>query len=199
MKAKVCYQPTLAESLDSYIEYAEKTKRFADVGFYEKLKAQLEKYQAEVAELPAEFNYEPAADYDNLRKQFLALQRIANSLSAQNSYLRSLDKSDIRAAISVNAKNVSAERDTNAKLTDLLERAEAENDKLRLDVERYQFLRNGASGDLGFDDVCETLGYVDLVFCCEQEGSLTGCTGDDLDRVIDAEIARLKAAKAGDA
>jgi len=41
----------------------------------------------------------------------------------------------MRAALSVNAANVSAERDTNAMLTDLLEKAEAERDALHAEAE----------------------------------------------------------------
>lgn len=81
----------------------------------------------------------------------------------------------------------------------LLAALAAEVDRLKADVARYQFLRNGASGDLGMDDQFEIAGYVDQVFCCVEVGSRESCTGDELDSVIDSEIARLEAAKTGDA
>lgn len=93
---------------------------------------------------------EPAADYESLRKQFLALRRLANGMSAQNSYLRSRDTNEVRAALMVNAANVSAERDTNAMLTDSLLNAEAQRDRLLAALEGVIAIVNESRGVEGY-------------------------------------------------
>lgn len=90
--------------------------------------------QSVIAE-PDELNAEPASDYETLRRQYLSLRLLTNSALARNRYLCRRDDRDMRAALSVNAANVSAERDTNAMLTDLLEKAEAERDALHAETE----------------------------------------------------------------
>jgi hypothetical protein len=80
---------------------------------------------------PDEIVAEPVADYEGLRKQFLALRTICNSKSRQVAHWRRQSGDDVRHAMAQTAANVSSERDTNAMLTDALEVAETERDKLR--------------------------------------------------------------------
>ena len=77
-----------------------------------------------------EFTVEPAADYDSLRKQFLALRTLANSKARQVIHWRNQCGTETHAALLTNAANVNAERDTNQILTDALLAAEAERDRL---------------------------------------------------------------------
>ena len=100
----------------------------------DQLRAELERVTGELSNLqsalaePNELTAEPASDYENLRQQYLSLRMLTNSALARNRYLCRRDTRDMRAALSVNAANVSAERDTNAMLTELLEKAESERD-----------------------------------------------------------------------
>ena len=106
----------------------------AMAGELDRVSRELSCLQSVIAE-PDELNAEPASDYETLRRQYLSLRLLTNSALARNRYLCRRDDRDMRAALSVNAANVSAERDTNAMLTDLLEKAEAERDALHAEVE----------------------------------------------------------------
>jgi len=44
---------TITKRLDQFIEYAQKTKKFSDVGFYKDCKAEVERLQARLVELEA--------------------------------------------------------------------------------------------------------------------------------------------------
>lgn len=97
---------------------------------------------------PESVTAEPAADYDSLRKQFLALRTLANSNARMVSHWRNQCGIETREALLANADNVNAERVTNQMLTDALLAAEeerdqlkAENEALRKDGERYRWLR----------------------------------------------------------
>ena len=103
-------------------------------GELDRVSRELSCLQSVIAE-PDELNAEPASDYETLRRQYLSLRLLTNSALARNRYLCRRDDRDMRAALSVNAANVSAERDTNAMLTDLLEKAEAERDALHAEAE----------------------------------------------------------------
>ena len=103
-------------------------------GELDRVSRELSCLQSVIAE-PDELNAEPASDYETLRRQYLSLRLMTNSALARNRYLCRRDDRDMRAALSVNAANVSAERDTNAMLTDLLEKAEAERDALHAEAE----------------------------------------------------------------
>ena len=105
----------------------------AMAGKLDRVSRELSCLQSVIAE-PDELNAEPASDYETLRRQYLSLRLLTNSALARNRYLCRRDDRDMRAALSVNAANVSAERDTNAMLTDLLEKAEVERDKLRAEL-----------------------------------------------------------------
>lgn len=106
----------------------------AMAGELDRVSRELSCLQSVIAE-PDELNAEPASDYETLRRQYLSLRLLTNSALARNRYLCRRDDRDMRAALSVNAANVSAERDTNAMLTDLLEKAEAERDALHAEDE----------------------------------------------------------------
>ena len=106
----------------------------AMAGELDRVSRELSCLQSVIAE-PDELNAEPAYDYETLRRQYLSLRLLTNSALARNRYLCRRDDRDMRAALSVNAANVSAERDTNAMLTDLLEKAEAERDALHAEAE----------------------------------------------------------------
>jgi uncharacterized coiled-coil DUF342 family protein len=79
---------------------------------------------------PDDITAEPAADYDALRKQFLALRTLANSKSRQVSHWRNQCGTETREALLANSDNVNAERDTNQMLTAALLAAEEERDQL---------------------------------------------------------------------
>ena len=111
----------------------------AMAGELDRLSRELSCLQSVIAE-PDELNAEPASDYETLRRQYLSLRLLTNSALARNRYLCRRDDRDMRAALSVNAANVSAERDTNAMLTDLLEKAEAERDELRTELDEARGL-----------------------------------------------------------
>ena len=106
----------------------------AMAGELDRVSRELSCLQSVIAE-PDELNAEPASDYETLRRQYLSLRLLTNSALARNRYLCRRDDRDMRAALSVNAANVSAERDTNAMLTDLLEKAEAERDALHAEAD----------------------------------------------------------------
>ena len=106
----------------------------AMAGELDRVSRELSCLQSVIAE-PDELNAEPASDYETLRRQYLSLRLLTNSALARNRYLCMRDDRDMRAALSVNAANISAERDTNAMLTDLLEKAEAERDALHAEAE----------------------------------------------------------------
>ena len=95
-------------------------------------------------------NCEPSSDYETLRKQFLAMRQLAKSLEGQNSYLRNHDNKLTREALLVNAANVSAERDTNAMLTESLLSAEAQRDCLLSALEGVLAIVNESLGVAGF-------------------------------------------------
>lgn len=86
--------------------------------------------QAELA-TPDEITADPVADYDGLRKQFLALRTICNSKARQVEHWRRQSGDDVRQAMVETAANVNGERETNSMLTDALESAEAERDQLK--------------------------------------------------------------------
>ena len=111
----------------------------AMAGELDRVSRELSCLQSVIAE-PDELNAEPASDYETLRRQYLSLRLLTNSALARNRYLCRRDDRDMRAALSVNAANVSAERDTNAMLTDLLEKAEAERDALHAEAEALRVL-----------------------------------------------------------
>lgn len=111
----------------------------AMAGELDRVSRELSCLQSVIAE-PDELNAEPASDYETLRRQYLSLRLLTNSALARNRYLCRRDDRDMRAALSVNAANVSAERDTNAMLTDLLGRAEAERDALHAEAEALRGL-----------------------------------------------------------
>jgi hypothetical protein len=113
----------------------------AMAGELDRVNRELSCLQSVIAE-PDELNAEPASDYETLRRQYLSLRLLTNSALARNRYLCRRDDRDMRAALSVNAANVSAERDTNAMLTDLLEKAEAERDALAAEFEALRAQRN---------------------------------------------------------
>ena len=113
----------------------------AMAGELDRVSRELSCLQSVIAE-PDELNAEPASDYETLRRQYLSLRLLTNSALARNRYLRRRDDRDMRAALSVNAANVSAERDTNAMLTDLLEKAEAERDALHAEAEALRAQRD---------------------------------------------------------
>ena len=112
----------------------------AMAGELDRVSRELSCLQSVIAE-PDELNAEPASDYETLRRQYLSLRLLTNSALARNRYLCRRDDRDMRAALSVNAANVSAERDTNAMLTDLLEKAEAERDALHAEAEALRAIR----------------------------------------------------------
>lgn len=98
---------------------------------------------------PDEIAAEPAGDYETLRKQFMSLLMMANSKCRQVKHWREQSGHVQQQKIWENAANVSAERDTNAMLTDVLEKVEAERDQLRAEVEalrkdaeRWRCVRN---------------------------------------------------------
>lgn len=90
---------------------------------------------------PDEINAEPAADYEALRKQFTSLLMLANSKCRQAQHWRAQSSHTMHQTILATAANVNAERATNAILTDALEHAEAERDRLRAENERQTELR----------------------------------------------------------
>lgn len=87
---------------------------------------------------PDEITAVPADDYDTLRKQFMSLLTMTNSKCRQVNHWRAQSSHVQQQEIWKNAANVNAERDTNAMLTDCLERAEAELEQCRKDAERYR-------------------------------------------------------------
>lgn len=92
---------------------------------------------------PDEITAVPADDYDTLRKQFMSLMAMANSKCRQVKHWRAQSSYIQQQEIWKNAANVNAERDTNAMLTDCLERAEAELEQYRKDAQRYRWLCDG--------------------------------------------------------
>lgn len=85
---------------------------------------------------PDEITAEPASDYAALRKQFLALRILANSMSRQVSHWRNQCGTETRETLLANADNVNAERNTNQMLTDALLAAEDERDALKVESKR---------------------------------------------------------------
>lgn len=84
---------------------------------------------------PDDITAEPAADYDALRKQFMALRSLANSNSRMVSHWRNRCGIETRETLLANADNVNAERDTNQMLTKALLAAEDERDQLKAENE----------------------------------------------------------------
>jgi hypothetical protein len=79
--------------------------------------------------------FEPAPDYDGLRKQAASLYMLCNSLERQREHWRQLCDKLTREMLTVNKEAVQAELETNEQLTNALEIAEREIDRLRALVE----------------------------------------------------------------
>ncbi|MCP4700501.1 MAG: hypothetical protein GY862_27165 [Gammaproteobacteria bacterium] len=98
--------------------------------------AEIERLRSEVAELkqslglPDEITAEPADNYDDLRKQFNAIRSLANGKCRMASHWSRLVDKLTRDAMLNSNDALSSERETNAMLTDALEKAEAERDKI---------------------------------------------------------------------
>lgn len=101
--------------------------------------AEIERLKASLS-APESVTADPAADYDALRKQFLALRTLANSNARMVSHWRNQCGIETRESLLTNADNVSAERDTNQLLTDALLAAEEERDQLKAENERLRKL-----------------------------------------------------------
>lgn len=84
---------------------------------------------------PDEVTAEPAGNYDDLRRQFLSLRILANSKCRMAAHWQKQCGKETRETLLANAANVNAERDTNALLTDALEAAEAEQGRLKAELE----------------------------------------------------------------
>lgn len=107
-------------------------------------RAEIDRLKASLS-APESVTADPAADYDALRKQFLALRTLANSNARMVSHWRNQCGTEAREAMLTNAANVSAERDTNQMLSDALLAAEDERDQLKAEVEQL-------TGQLEFND-----------------------------------------------
>lgn len=95
-----------------------------------RLSSEIERLKASLS-APESVTADPAAGYDALRKQFLALRTLANSNARMVSHWRNQCGAETREALLTNAANVSAERDTNQVLSDSLLAAEDERDQLK--------------------------------------------------------------------
>lgn len=110
---------------------------------------------------PDEIKAEPASDYDSLRKQFTSLLMLANSKCRQAKHWRAQSSHTMHQTILATAANVNAERDTNAIMTDALDQAEADIDRLnkeleacKADAERYRYQFSSGEWDYSTRWIC---------------------------------------------
>lgn len=107
------------------------------------------------------------------------VEEVALELLAENDRLTaSPERQIIRAAVTEAVKGIADAAAADAKAGTLkeVEQLKAENEALRKDAERYRWLQHGHSG---YIEVVEWIGP-----------HATGTTGDDLDALVDAAMAK---------